>query len=124
MFGYAVEKETGNITHYWDLPEKPANTDTHEYVQCPSSQKPPLYKPSSPLVYSADTLIAWGMQNLLGDIPDALKGIAISSFIDFANKATEESKANFLAMATSINLLYVAQQIVSKAIELGADLTE
>jgi hypothetical protein len=70
-------------------------------------------------VYNANTLISWAMQQLFTAelIPH------FAAFLDFANKANDESKANFLAYATAVDLLETANTIVSKAMELGANIT-
>jgi hypothetical protein len=68
--------------------------------------------------YKPDTLISWALSQVFAEalIPH------MAPFLDFSNKATEISKNNFLAYATAVNLVDTANLIVSKAIELGADL--
>jgi hypothetical protein len=118
MFGYAIEKATNRKVHYWDLNSKPSDTETHEYVECSVEEKPDLYEAPIPTPYDGDALISWALQQVFAEalIPH------MAAFLDFANKATESSKANFLAYATAVGLSETAQTIVSKAIELGADL--
>jgi hypothetical protein len=68
--------------------------------------------------YDADDLISWALSQVFAEalIPH------MAAFLDFANKATEVSKTNFLAYAQAVGLTSTANTIVSKAIELGADL--
>jgi len=68
--------------------------------------------------YDPDTLISWALSQVFAEalIPH------MAAFLDFANKATEVSKANFLAYATAVGLTTTANTIIAKAIELGADL--
>ena len=118
MFGYVIEKETGYITEYWDLKVKPSDTELYQFVECIESEKPAITKPA-PSYYDSDTLISWAMQQIFTEalIPH------FAAFLDFANKANDESCANFLAYATAVNLLEEADIIIDKAIELGANIT-
>lgn len=72
-----------------------------------------------PLVYNPDTLITWALQQLFAEtlIPH------MATFLDFANKATETSKTNFLAYANAVGLTDIANTIINKAIKLGAKIT-
>jgi hypothetical protein len=119
MFGYVKEKSTDRIISYWDLKNKPTDTDELEYFECIESEKPPVYEPEPALVYNPNTLISWAMSQIFTEalIPH------FAAFLDFANKANDESCANFLAYATAVNLLEEADIIIDKAIELGANIT-
>jgi hypothetical protein len=68
--------------------------------------------------YDADDLISWALSQVFAEalIPH------MAAFLDFANKATEVSKTNFLSYASAVGLTDTANVIVAKAIELGADL--
>jgi hypothetical protein len=71
------------------------------------------------VVYNSNTLISWAMAQIFTAelIPH------FAAFLDFANKANEASKANFLAYATAVSLTSTANTIIAKAIELGAPIT-
>ena len=43
---------------------------------------------------------------------------------DFANKANDVSKTNFLTYATAVDLVSTANTIIAKAIELGANISD
>jgi hypothetical protein len=78
-----------------------------------------VYQEPQPEPYNSNTLITWAMGQIFTQelIPH------FAAFLDFANKANDESCANFLAYATAVGLLDTAETIVSKAIELGATIT-
>jgi hypothetical protein len=128
MFGYTIEKSTGNKIQYWNLRDKPADTDKYEYVECSYDDKPDLYKPSAVVRYNADTMISWALANILSQLHNttaeekAVSALAVTAFIDFANKANETSKSNFKAIADSIGMGKISDTIIAKAIELGAKL--
>lgn len=69
--------------------------------------------------YDSDTLISWAMQQLF--TVDLIPHFA--AFLDFANKASDASAANFRAYAQSVGMSEMAETIISKAIELGANIT-
>lgn len=119
MFGYITEISTGNIVSYFDLPKVPSNTNYHEFTQCLESEKPELHK-ETVVLYNANTLISWAMAQLFTSelIPH------FAAFLDFANKANEGSKSNFLAYASAVGMTEIANTIINKAIELGANLTQ
>jgi hypothetical protein len=79
-----------------------------------------VYQEPQPTPYNSNVLISWAMGELFASelIPH------FAAFLDFANKANNESCANFLAYAVAVDLLDTAEVIVSKAIELGANITE
>jgi hypothetical protein len=79
-----------------------------------------VYQEPLPIPYNSNALITWAMQQIFTQelIPH------FAAFLDFANKANDESCANFLAYAVAVDLLDTAEVIVSKAIELGANITE
>ena len=79
-----------------------------------------VYQEPQPTPYNSNVLIAWAMSQIFTEalIPH------FAAFLDFANKANDESCANFLAYAVAVDLLDTAEVIVSKAIELGANITE
>ena len=65
-------------------------------------------------VYSSDTLISWAMaQNFAADIMAHM-----AAFLDFANKATTASMANFITYASAVGLTETASTIIAKAREL------
>lgn len=68
--------------------------------------------------YNPNELIAWAMQSIFSEaiIPH------MAAFLDFANKANKASKANFLTYAAAVGLTDTANAIITKAIELGADI--
>ena len=70
--------------------------------------------------YNPDTLITWAMSQLFSEalIPH------FAAFLDFANKANDSSKANFLAYAGAVGMTETANTIIAKAIELNANITE
>lgn len=78
--------------------------------------------------YDSDTLISWGLSTQLSQLPQttaeerAILGTAIVAFVDFANKVNTKSRDNFLAIAQSIGMVDLANTIIAKAIELGADI--
>jgi hypothetical protein len=117
-FGYITETATGNIVSYFDLDEKPADTDENTFTECSEAEKPDLYEAPAVLQYDADSLISWAFSQVF--VADLIPHMA--AFLDFANKATEASKDNFLAYASAVGLTSTANTIVAKAIELGADL--
>ena len=79
-----------------------------------------VYQEPQPTPYNSNALIAWAMSQIFTEalIPH------FAAFLDFSNKANDESCANFLAYAVAVDLLETAETIVSKAIELGANITE
>ena len=70
--------------------------------------------------YNSDELISWALQQNFA--PEIMAHMA--AFLDFANKATEISKNNFLAYANAVGLTDTATNIISKAIEFGANITQ
>ena len=78
-----------------------------------------VYQEPQSTPYNSNTLITWAMSQIFTQelIPH------FAAFLDFANKANDESKANFLAYATAVSLVDTANTIISKAIELGANIT-
>ena len=67
-------------------------------------------------VYNSDVLIGWAMSQVF--VASLIPHMA--AFLDFANKASEVSKTNFLTYATAVDLVDTANTIINKAIELGA----
>jgi len=69
-------------------------------------------------VYSANTFISWARQQVFTAelIPH------MAAFLDFANKATEESKVNFLEYAKAIKLDEMAKTLINKAVDMGANI--
>ena len=68
--------------------------------------------------YNADELIAWALNSIF-----ALNVLQHeSAFIDFANKATQVSANNFRARALLVDMSELAETIIAKAIELGANI--
>ena len=117
-FGYITEKSTGHIVSKFDLPSKPADDAEYTFTECSAEDMPALYEAPAVLKYDADALITWAFSQVF--VADLIPHMA--AFLDFANKCTETSKANFLAYATAVSLSDTAELIVAKAIELGADL--
>jgi hypothetical protein len=68
--------------------------------------------------YEADDLISWAMQQVFAEglIPH------MAAFLDFANKATDTSKNNFYAYSQLVGLSGVANDIINKAIDMGASI--
>ena len=79
-----------------------------------------IWKPAQIEQYKPNTLIAWAMSQFF--TADLIPHMA--SFLDFANKANDESKANFLTYATAVGLVDTANIIIAKMIELGANITQ
>jgi len=79
-----------------------------------------VYQEPQPTPYNSNVLIAWAMAQIFTEalIPH------FAAFLDFANKANDESCANFLAYASAVGLTETAETIVAKAIELGANITQ
>ena len=79
-----------------------------------------VYQEPQPTPYNSNVLIAWAMFQIFSEalIPH------FAAFLDFANKANDESCENFLEYARVVGLSETAETIVSKAIELGANITE
>ena len=79
-----------------------------------------IYQEPQPVPYNGDTLISWAMSQLFAAelIPH------FAAFLDFANKATDTSAANFRAYAAVVGLSETAETIIAKAIELNANITE
>lgn len=48
MFGYIKEKSTGNLISYFDIANKPEDTDVYEFIECKEEDKPELYKQPLP----------------------------------------------------------------------------
>lgn len=78
-----------------------------------------IYQEPQPILYDADALITWAMGELFAAelIPH------FAAFLDFANKASNASKANFLAYAGAVGMTETANTIVAKAIKLNANIT-
>jgi len=95
----------------------PENTEGFEWEEIISPDAVEIYQ-ETVVIYDADELISWALQQVFAEslIPH------MAAFLDFANKATEVSKANFLAYASAVGLTTTANTIITKAIELGADL--
>jgi hypothetical protein len=117
-YGYITEIATGNVVSYFDLPSKPADDDEHTYTECDIADKPDIYEAPIPDSYDSDELISWAFSQVF--VADLIPHMA--AFLDFANKATDASKTNFLAYAQAVGLSDTANIIVAKAIELGANL--
>jgi hypothetical protein len=81
------------------------------------------------LIYNPDALISLAMQNVISSIPATTDGqkadraLAITAFIDFANKATESSKENFLLIASMLGMTEVAMGIIAEAKNMGAEIS-
>ncbi len=71
-------------------------------------------------VYNSDTLITWALSQQFA----ASIMAHMAAFLDFANKATPVSKANFQAYASAVGLSATANTIIAKSVELGAELGE
>ena len=122
MFGYYKEKATDKVKGYWHLDSKPEDTNEYKFFVCDEQNKPDI--DIEPIIsYDPEDLISWALQNLLSDVPDEHKGIAVGSLVGFANRANEKSKANFLSIANSVGLSDLAISAINKAIELGANIT-
>jgi len=72
------------------------------------------------VTYNPDELITWAMDSVFSEalIPH------MAAFLDFANKANESSKINFLTYATAVDMTSIANTIISGAISLGANITQ
>lgn len=77
--------------------------------------------------YTPEALLVWGMQNILTQEPvismsEAQKATVIYYFGRFADNCTPAGRDLFLMAATSMGLTDLANAIIAKAIELGADI--
>jgi hypothetical protein len=116
--GYITEVATGHVISKYDLATKPSDTEEHTFTTCSLENMPDLYEAPAELRYDADTLISWAFSQVF--VADLIPHMA--AFLDFANKATETSKANFMAYATAVGLSETAAIIVNKAVELNANI--
>lgn len=76
--------------------------------------------------YSAEKFLIWGMQNVLSQEPvvsmtEAQKANLTYYFGRFADNCDEQGRDLFLAVSTSLGLTDLANVIILKARELGAD---
>lgn len=77
--------------------------------------------------YTPEALLVWGMQNILTQEPvismsEAQRATVIYYFGRFADNCTPAGRDLFLMAATSMGLADLANAIIAKAIELGADI--
>lgn len=115
---YYAKKEisTGNYIERACALEAPDEQAGYVWEQIASPDDVELFK-ETVLVYDSNELISWAMQQLFSEalIPH------FAAFLDFANKASNESKANFLAYAYAVGLEDTALLIIQKAQQLGAN---
>lgn len=82
-----------------------------------------VYQEPQPEPYNGNTLKSWALNEIAeGRMSQDLLG-HMAAFLDFANIATDESAANFRAYATMFNLSVTAETIITKAIEMNANIT-
>lgn len=117
-----IRKADGKIVGRGVNVELPQNTDEFEYEWVDGIIDPAdveVYQEPQPVPYNGDTLITWAMAQLFAAelIPH------FAAFLDFANKGSDASAANFRAYATAVSLSETAETIIAKAIELGASIS-
>ncbi len=67
MYGYTIEKSTGNVIDHWKAEERPQNTDTYQYVACLLEERPEKYVAPDSDETVADRLVRARVQKLAED---------------------------------------------------------